>query len=87
MGIAFLSLSLLVGFLFLLFHHHEDGQHNSDCLACRSLHYLGFLFILGVVALVLNPSKPQRFSEASFDRLPLFLLAASLKDRSPPLLF
>ena len=84
---ALVAIFILVGFFFVLFHHHPDGEdHRADCIVCRLVQYLVGLFALALIALI---SLIRNFKGIVGSFLRIFislLLSSSLRDRAPPVL-
>ncbi|MBI1977840.1 MAG: hypothetical protein HYS55_03715 [Candidatus Omnitrophica bacterium] len=78
------SLILLASFAFLLFHHHEDGQHAFHCSVCRFVQQVLWLFPMVVTLFFSLPFKGL-FSEVHQKLFSVFSVFA-LKDRAPPVL-
>ena len=77
-----LTVLLLAGLALLLFHHHTDGNHTSDCAVCRLAAQM-FGVILVAVAFMIHRTT-ERIHTAIPKTFSSLLLTPNLLSRAPP---
>lgn len=79
-----LAVLLLAGLALVLFHHHADGQHTSDCAICRLAVRMFGIVLLAAASIVRMIA--QRTPASTPKTLFSLLLTPNLLGRAPPAL-